>query len=115
MFLDLVEQAVQHGGEDRDHERGCDCAEDGPDDERVPLPRPQGAGGCDGMMACAVEEFMAAERHSSGVEDAVADLDEDEEERKLQGVDNVVGDLRGDQVEAKGEGKEKTGDGGGAE
>jgi len=66
-------------------------------------------------MARSVEEGVAAERHAAGVEELVADADEDEKERELQRVDDVVGDLRGDEVEAQYERQEQAGEGGGAE
>jgi len=112
VFVHRVQESVQHGGQDRGDDWSYDRGEDGPDDERMPLPHPEGTGGRDGVMPRAVEELMAGEGKFPGVEDAVAELNEEEEERELQRVDDVVGDLRRDEVEPEDAGQDKTDDGG---
>ncbi len=113
--MEAVEEALEHGSEDGDEGGDGDSGEDCPDDEGVPLPGPEQAGGRPGVMADGVEERVAFEREAAGVEEDVADLDEDEEERDLERVDEVVGDLRGDQVKTQDERDGEAEEGGGAE
>ncbi len=67
------------------------------------------------MNAGGVEERVAFEGKTAGVEELVTNFYEEEEQQKLQRVDDVVCDLRGDQVEAKHAGYKERGERGGSE
>jgi hypothetical protein len=115
MAFDAVEQAAEEWGEGEGQKGDGDCGEDGPDDEGMPLPAPELAGESDGVFAGGVEELAGGERHGRGVEEAVAEADEGDDEDQLQRVDDVVAELRGGYVEAKGEGRGEAEDGGAAQ
>ncbi len=104
-------EAGEDGGEDRGQDGAGDGGDNGPDDEGVPLPGPEDAGGGPGMNAGSVKQRVAFEGETPGVEELVAELDEEEEEQELERVDDMVGDLRGDQVEAERVGDDERGKG----
>ena len=101
VFVKGVEEALQQRGEDGDQEGGGEEDEEKPDDEGVPLPGPDAVGELERVVAGGVKELFAVERKGAGVEDGVADADEEEEGRELERVDEMQGNLRGDQVEAE--------------
>ena len=113
--LEGEEEFAEGGGEDG-HEDGCNQdGGDGPDDQGVPLPGPEGAGRGERVVAHSGEHGVFAHGEGGGVEDAVTEVQEDEEHGQLEGIDEVVGDLGGDQVEAEHEGDREADEGGRAE
>lgn len=93
--MEAREDRRKNGGD----RRSGDCGDQSPDDQGVPLPVPEQAGRGPWMDASRMKESVALDREASGVEQSVAELDEEDEEEQLQRVNEVVGDLRGDQVE----------------
>jgi hypothetical protein len=82
-----------------------DGGDDTPDDERVPLPLPDGAEEAQGMMA-EVLDLAAGEREAAGVEEMDAQLDEGDKEQQVERRGGVNADLGGDLVEAEGPGEQ---------
>ena len=80
LILEGEEQAVERGGEDGGEQWGEYGGGDEPDDEGVPLPSPEEAGGVPRVIAYACKECGPVEGEASGVEDGVASADEDEKE-----------------------------------
>lgn len=113
--MELEEETLQRGAQDEGDERDQRGGEEGPDDEGVPLPRPEHAGGGEGVVTHGAEESLTVQRELAGVEDAVAYVYEDEEQGELERVDEVVGDLGRYQVQTQDEGHGKAEEGGRAE
>ena len=79
LVLKGEKEAIEGGGEGGGEQRGEDGGSDEPDDEGVPLPGPEEAGGVPWVVADAGEECGPAEGEAGGVEDGAARADEDEE------------------------------------
>ncbi len=105
-------EAREDWGEECREDGAENGGKDGPDDEGVPLPCPKDASGGPGVDARGVKEGVAFEGESPGVEELVAELDEEGEEQEFERVDEMVGDLGGDQVEAEDAGGDERDQGG---
>ena len=92
---------AEEWGEERGEEGDENGGEEEPRNKGVPLPGPEEAGGVERVMVEAGDEGGAVERERAGVEEALAEADEDEDQHQLRGEEQVVDELRRNQVEAE--------------
>jgi len=85
-------------------QRRDDGSGEEPDYDGVPLPGPEDLGGCPGVYAHQVNEFVRCDRRRAGSEEDLASAKVDQHQRELDGEAEMVGDLRCDEVQAGEEG-----------